>query len=209
MLADEGVVFVTRRSVIHNCVIDPADTAAGEEMYACGELLLMRSRLLLIVASVLVFATTLAILMRQQNADERQSDSAATRVSAETKPLAQTSTAQSSYASGIQPQPARRAATASPPPVSTEPVEGPPPELPVILNVPVSHEKAFLRNLSDQALEVRVTASNPASRNQSSVLVTVPGGGRANLTEQGLVFAPGDEIRMSSPPYTDLSVRVN
>jgi hypothetical protein len=65
-------------------------------------------------------------------------------------------------------------------------------------------KEARLQNLTSAPLSVSVTATEPASRSQSMAQVTIPPHRRADLLAAGLSIHAGDEVRITSPPFTDL-----
>ena len=63
---------------------------------------------------------------------------------------------------------------------------------------------AAVFNRSGEPLHLAITASNPATGRSSRVDLTLDAHESKELTEAGLAFEPGDQVRVQSPPYRDL-----
>jgi hypothetical protein len=175
----------------------------------------MRFRLLVSIAVPLAaFSITCLVLLRQQRGAETAEATPAAADSAQLeRPIA--------AGRGAAPRPSppmngpTREIEPAPPPASKASVlSGPGPagdEMPVKFMVrPARGESAALAtllNVSDATLDVNVTAVNPQTHMRSAVTVSVLPHQRLNLAEAGLVFAPGDEVTLQSPPFRDSVVQ--
>jgi hypothetical protein len=90
--------------------------------------------------------------------------------------------------------------------------ERPPQRVPVTLEFHPGEgpdpEVARLQNLTNIPLSVSITAIDSATRSQANAQVTILPHRRADLLAAGLSIHPGDEVRIQSPQYSEMTFTV-
>ncbi|HVO47264.1 MAG TPA: hypothetical protein VMT29_13100 [Steroidobacteraceae bacterium] len=174
-----------------------------------------------VALAALGFVVTFLITSRQERVAPLAADPIAPQSRALPRPVVPEPAITPPSTEAAAPQPMRAplrvaaapAASAEPPadsaaggqlPVVTEVREDT--EVPIDLRIR-SHDGqsgAAVFNRSGEPLHLAITAGNPATGQSSHVDVTLDAHESKELTDVGLAIAPGDQIRVQSPPYKDL-----
>lgn len=169
----------------------------------------MRPRLLVSIAvPVAAFSVTFLILLMESRVQDSVRAPPAAQVHGQVAPERGRAVNVSAQP-GAQPIAPAAAAPAPPPAASAASSAA---EMPVkFMARPARGEvktPAALLNVSDESMDVTVTAVNPQTHMRSVVQSSLLAHQRLNLTEAGLTVSSGDEVTLQSPPYRDIVVRV-